>query len=160
VNVQRPASAVYNNSPNPNPFSPPTAAAANPFFPMGGVTAQQQPNLIVTAPLSGGYPGYNQPAANPSLNMNQPSNFTPNSNPFAPPSTGFNQGGNFNANMGFNNQPSNPYMAGGNNFIGNNPFTPNQGFNQGPIAAGSNPFVTPAQNNINSNPFLNNQNIF
>jgi len=125
----------------------------NPF--MHNMGMNQQPNLIVTAPLSGGYAGFNQnmgqPGVNPSMNYN------PTPNPFAP-NTGFNnQGANFNANMGFNqpnmNQPSNPYAGGGFN-AAPNPFAANPGFNQ---QVGNNPFVASPQIAGNTNPFLNNQ---
>jgi len=131
----------------------------NPFMPNMGIN--QQPNLIVTAPISGGYAGFNQnmgqPGGSPSMNYNP--GFTPN--PFAP-NTGFNnQGANFNANMGFNqpinNQPSNPYAGGGGFNAAPNPFAiANQGFNQ---QAGNNPFVASPQN-AGTNPFLNNNQSF
>jgi len=129
-------------------------AGVNPFMPNMGMN--QQPNLIVTAPLSGGYAGFNQNMGQPGMNYNPGFN-APNNNPFAP-NTGFNnQGANFNANMGFNqpniNQPSNPYVGGGFNAPNSNPFAANSGFNQ---QVGNNPFVASPQNGI-PNPFLNNQ---
>jgi len=151
-----PASGQQRPPSNNYPFSP--SQVANPFFP-GGIQQQPQqqplqPNLITTAPLTGGNFdfGFNQPIGSLQVNMgllalNQPSsNFNPggvnpsNSNPFNPgvanPSVGYNQPVN-----------ANPY-SGGFNVTGSNPFTAGSSFNSQP----SNPFSTPQ----NANPFLNN----
>jgi len=168
-----------------DPFAPSAAAQPrpnnnnnNPFLGVGGNTPQ--PNLIATAPLSGGNFDFgfnpslgslqvnmgllnlNQPAANFNPNPNQPAaNFNPNPNQPA---------ANFNPNL---NQPAanfNPNPLGVNPGANSNPFTPNvalnaSGFNQpaanpyapgGFSVAGTNPFTSGFNNQsmtVASNPF-------